>query len=242
MNLKMAGLGASPKKLATLGVLLAVAAYFYFFSGDTPSGSSSSISQPRPAGTVAPVTSPRVMRQTVRGPRGQAKSFRNAGDFKPSLRPKQDEQIDRNAIDPTLHLDLLAKLKSVPIEGGRRSIFDFGQAAPAVVAAKEPAPIIPKRVSFTGPKPPPPPPEVAKVVEPPPPPIPLKFYGFVNQSKAGVKRAFFLDGDDIFVASEGQVVKNRYKIVRIGVNSAVVEDTQYKNHQQTLPLVEEVTG
>jgi len=95
--------------------------------------------------------------------------------------------------------------------------------------------------NFIGPKqpgPPPPPP-----VPPKAPPVPLKFYGFVNQTKAGVKRAFFLDGDDIIVASEGQLIKNRYKIVRIGINSAVVEDTQFKNDsQQTLPLVEEVTG
>ena len=34
------------------------------------------------------------------------------------------------------------------------------------------------------------------------------------------------------------MIKNRYKIIRIGVNSAVVEDTTDK-HQQTLPLEEE---
>ncbi len=43
------------------------------------------------------------------------------------------------------------------------------------------------------------------------------------------------------VASEGQTIRNRYRIVRIGVNSAVVEDTQYKS-QQTLPLAEEEKG
>ncbi|HJT90249.1 MAG TPA: hypothetical protein VJ732_20400, partial [Bryobacteraceae bacterium] len=66
---------------------------------------------------------------------------------------------------------------------------------------------------------------------PPPPPIPLKFYGFVAQSRPGARRAFFMDGEDIIVATEGQMIKNRYKIVKIGVNSAVVEDTQFKNHQ-----------
>jgi hypothetical protein len=57
----------------------------------------------------------------------------------------------------------------------------------------------------------------------------------------GHRRAFFLVGDDIFVAAEGDVVKRRYKVVRIGVNSAVVEDTQLKN-TQTLPLAEESAG
>jgi hypothetical protein len=65
----------------------------------------------------------------------------------------------------------------------------------------------------------------------------------VNPSKADSKRAFFLDGEDIVIASEGDVIKKRYKIVRIGVNSAVVEDTQFKsNNQQTLPLEAEMAG
>ena len=75
--------------------------------------------------------------------------------------------------------------------------------------------------------------------KPAPPPIPLKFYGYVGGPQSGVRRAFFLDGDDIFVAGENEMIRNRYKIIRIGVNSAVVEDTSNKN-QQTLQLVEEL--
>ncbi len=75
------------------------------------------------------------------------------------------------------------------------------------------------------------------------PPFPLKFYGFVSKTKVGDKRAFFLDGEDIVIASEGDMIKKRYKIVRIGINSAVVEDTEFKsNNQQTLPLVAELAG
>jgi hypothetical protein len=45
------------------------------------------------------------------------------------------------------------------------------------------------------------------------------------------------------IAAEGDMVKKRYKIVRIGINSAVVEDTQFKsNNQQTLPLEAELAG
>ena len=47
-----------------------------------------------------------------------------------------------------------------------------------------------------------------------------------------------MEGEDIHVVREGDLVKNRYKIVRIGVNSVVVEDTQFKS-QQTLPLEEQ---
>jgi hypothetical protein len=83
------------------------------------------------------------------------------------------------------------------------------------------------------------------VLRPPPsaPPIPLKFYGYSNAARGGTKRAFFLEtnGEDIDVASENEVIKNRYKVIRIGVNSVVVEDMNFKS-QQTLPLVEELAG
>jgi len=55
---------------------------------------------------------------------------------------------------------------------------------------------------------------------------------------SGAKRVFFLDGDEIVVATEGQLVKNRYKVVRVGINSVVVEDVQFQ-HEQTLPLEEQ---
>jgi hypothetical protein len=73
---------------------------------------------------------------------------------------------------------------------------------------------------------------------PPPPPIPLKFYGLSGAMRTTVRRAFFLDGEDIVQAGENETIRNRYKILRIGVNSATVEDTVAKN-QQTLQMVDE---
>ena len=125
-------------------------------------------------------------------------------------------------------------------EGSSRSLFDFA-AAPAVAKIEKVDPVHPgplKTATIVGPVQPKP---KAKTPEPPPPPIPLKFYGYTNPAKQGPKRAFFLEGEDIFVAAEGDVIKNKYKIVRIGVNSVVVEDTANK-HQQTLPLEQEQVG
>lgn len=179
------------------------------------------------------------------GPRVGRSSFRqvqqaggNTKEFKPSLKPKN---VDTASIDPTLRLDLLAKLKTVDAQGGTRSLFEISAAPPeeAKAAVKEPEKIViaPK---FVGPMP-------EKRAEPAPepkaPPIPLKFYGFVNKTKVGDKRAFFMDGEEIVIAAEGDTIKKRYKIVRIGVNSAVVEDTEFKsNNQQTLPLEAELNG
>jgi hypothetical protein len=75
----------------------------------------------------------------------------------------------------------------------------------------------------------------------PPPPITLKYYGIVTTLANGKKTAFFMDGDEILIETEGVTFKGRYRLVRIGVNNAVVEDIQYK-HEQTLQLAEDAQG
>ena len=227
--------GADPKKLAILVGLFVVAGYFYF-SGRS-SSDTAAVTRPATGGS-SPVPSvsrstPRPGVRTRAAQRGTANATR---EFRPSFKVKD---IDPSAVDPTLHLTLLTKLKDVKVEGNSRSLFDISNAPPVEIAKiKEPAKIKPSPV---GPMPPPPP-----AAPPPPPkapPIPLKFYGFVNPNKSGAKRAFFLHNEDIIIASEGEVIEKRYKIVRIGVNSAIVEDTEFKeNNQQTLPLEAEMAG
>jgi len=240
MNLKPAKLGAEPRKLALLGLLVAVAGYF-FISNRTPGDSASSARTLAPATPASSMQARQTSRTTARMTRNSLN--RNLQEFRPSLKRKD---VDPSMIDPTLRMDLVEKLQSVKVEGGTRSLFEFSQAPPPEVAVvKEPEPIKPKYAFVGPPAPVKPPPEVAPP-KPQAPPIPLKYYGFANPRQApGPRRAFFLDGEDIIVAAEGDVVKKRYKIVRIGLNSAVVEDTQFENAQnkeQTLPLVEEQAG
>ncbi len=66
-------------------------------------------------------------------------------------------------------------------------------------------------------------------------PINLKYYGYSTKRTDGEKKAFFLDGEDIIVASEGEIIKKQYKLVRIGTTSVQMEDTTSKT-TQTLPL------
>ena len=215
-----AGIGAEPKKLAILGALvLAVAGAYKLSSGaaanpeaSPASGAGDRISPAAPSPN-APVPQRRVLTRS-------SGSSGSIADFHPTL--KLDEGADVSKIDPTLRLDLLAKLQQVPMEGGSRNLFEFSQPPPP------PVPKVIVKPAMVGPQPP-----------PPPPPIPLKFYGYAGTTRDGVRRAFFLDGDDIYTPAENEVVKGRYKIIRIGVNSAVVEDTTNHN-QQTLPLVEEL--
>ena len=245
MNMKMTGLGAEPKKVIGLGALVLLGAYFYFSgSSGAPAGKpSSSSASSRPAAQAAPEPLKKMTARTLSKARGTQRSSGGGSflEFRPSLKPRKDGEVDRASIDPTLRLDRLEKLRAIGFAGGMRSLFESSQGQAALVAIKEPPKIIVQRPVYG-------PPQLQKEVaavkppEPPPPPIALKFYGFISPRSSGTKRAFFLDGDDIIVASEGQLVKSRYRIVRIGVNSAVVEDTQFKNNQQTLPLVEEQIG
>lgn len=194
-------------------------------------------SQSTGRGSQAPVAGPTYAEPTAVATRRPSKG-QASEEFRPSLKPKRPEdRVDPMTIDPTLRLDLLAKVQAVNIEGGRRNLFSAGAPPlppePVIVARNKPKASI-------GPEPPPPPPQPVVPVTPPPPPINLKYYGY-SSAKDNRKRAFFLDGDDILVAAEGETVKKRYRVVRIGVNSVVMEDTQFK-HEQTLPLQEEAAG
>lgn len=220
--------------LALLGVVTAIWAYSNLGSDSTPS--------PAPVSTNAPAVLPAdsgtpAAQQQRRG----AMAGRTSSEWRPRVGSKRPEdRLDPTKIDPTLRLDLLAKVQTVALEGGSRNLFQFG-VAPAPMVPFTP-PHNPGHIIVNGPQPPPPP--TGPVMPPPPPPppaIPLKYYGYSNARGESRKKAFFLDGDDIIVAWEGDTIKSRYKVIHVGVNSVDVEDTQFKN-KQTLPLAEEAAG
>lgn len=238
MNLIPDKIGGNKKQLMWLGGLVVVLIAVYWFNREP--------SSPAP---VTPVTTQKISPSISRPPKeivpdvssGPRVATRGGGhrveNFRPSL--KLPEGMDVTRIDPTLKLDLLAKLQKVPLEGGARSVFDWG--APPVPPPPKVAPIKPEDVARMNQQAK----EAAdravaqaKTVKPPPPPIPLKFYGYANRLKGPARQAFFLDGDEIRIESENDVIRGRYKIIRIGINSAVVEDIT-SHDQQTLPLVAE---
>ncbi len=228
-------LGAEPKKILILTGLVGVAGYMFYgnpFSDTPPATPQAATARAIPR--LAPMPNKPARIAPVAGPAREQGGRTYAQEFRPSLKPrKEGERPDLNSIDPTLRLDLLARLREVKLEGGERSLFEFS-AAPM---PKKPEPkVIPKTAA-----------EIAKEIaaskpaapsKPPPPPINLKFYGYTTPARQGGKRAFFLNGDEILMGAEGEIVNKRYKVVRIGINSVVMEDLDYKQ-QQTLPLVAE---
>jgi hypothetical protein len=129
-------------------------------------------------------------------------------------------------LDPTLHEESMHVTESIVYTGNGRNIFGLGPAPVEVAMVK---PVAPPRpiVAQTGPPPPPPGP-------PPPPPIDLKFFGTATAGN-GSRRAFLLHGEDVFLASDGDIVQRRYKVISIASNSIVIEDMP-NNNKQTLPL------
>ena len=71
---------------------------------------------------------------------------------------------------------------------------------------------------------------------PPPPPITLKFFGISN-SRGERPKAFLSQGDDVWIAHEGDVVDRHYKIVRISPTAVEVEDL-LNNNRQSIQLTQ----
>lgn len=68
-----------------------------------------------------------------------------------------------------------------------------------------------------------PPPPPVDTGPPPPPPIPLKYIGFFEEEKGGKKLAAFSDCRTTMRGHEGDIVAGQYRLVRIGVESVVME-------------------
>jgi hypothetical protein len=132
------------------------------------------------------------------------------------------KQSGPQTLDPTLRTDLLKISEGTQYEGTGRNIF-------RVFVEPPPPPIAPvvtaKQEESTGPPPP-----------PPPPPIELKYYGYATPA-GGTRRIFLSQGEDVFIAREGDIVDRRYKVVRISPNSVEILDV-LSNNRQSIPLTQ----
>lgn len=209
-----------PKLL--IGVLIAVAILLFWYNSRSEDDTTAPVAA-RPASAPAAASPARARPSTIR----RAATAGQHGTLR--LHSIDATQGD---IDPTLRLDLLARLQSVqPITGGR-SLFELAPPpAPAALTKARGPIVIPKPLPVVNQAPAAP---TAPVVN-----IPFKYYGFVKPAAKGeTNRGFLLDGDNVIVVSEGELLKQRYLVVTLSPNSARMEDTQLKQGQ-TLPLVPE---
>jgi len=126
-------------------------------------------------------------------------------------------------LDPTLDLNLLSQSEEIKYAGNGRNIFVAGSM-----------PIEKLKGNGTtdklagGIQPPP--------LPPPPPPITLKFFGFANRP-GETKKVFLAQGEDVFIAAEGDIVDRRYRVLHISPTAVDVEDV-LNNNRQSLPLTQ----
>ncbi len=121
-----------------------------------------------------------------------------------------------------LRLDLLKNSEDVEYKGNGRNIFRAGA---------EPVKEIPKPVQS--------PHEAAKAAANTPPAAAAHQSQVFRlcQPAREESRVFLAQGDDVFVARQGDIVNRRYKILRITPTSVEVEDV-ISNARQTLPLTQ----
>jgi hypothetical protein len=146
-----------------------------------------------------------------------------AAPGKPSAGGGEAQRLSNAGIDPTLHFDKLAQSEDVRYEGSGRNIFS-AESVPVAI----PKPLSSGRNSLAN-LPPPPPPGPPK-----PPDIDIKYFGY-EQDPDKSFRAFFVHGDDIFIARTGEIVDHRYKVGAIHPLNVEVTDLAY-NNSQTLAL------
>ena len=141
-----------------------------------------------------------------------------------TIRGKKTASPD--SLDPTLRLDLLASSEQVHYAGSGRNIF-----------MSQPDPVIEKPLATGAAGGDVTPPPYVPPTPPPPPPINLKFYGFASQP-GEPKRVFLSQGEDVFIAGEGDIVNRRYKVVRITNSAVEVQDLLSSGPPQTIPLTQ----
>jgi hypothetical protein len=54
--------------------------------------------------------------------------------------------------------------------------------------------------------------------------VPAVFFGHVTDARSGARRAFFSEGEEVYVLGVGEVLLSRFRLVQIGDTTAELEE------------------
>jgi hypothetical protein len=207
------------KKTIAAGALGAVALVCIFIIYNSLFGGTSAA----PPATIAPINTPAHTANAAAPAQTATQAPANAARASTPGVDAAKLATTSASLDPTLDETAMHRTENLVYSGTGRNIFSLTYTPPPVVPTHVPPPR-PKAITL--------PP--APVGPPPPPPINLKFFGTAKRASSPMQ-AFLLQGDNVYLASVGEIVAHKYKIVAINLNSIQVEDLQY-NNTQTLQL------
>jgi hypothetical protein len=219
---------ANRKKTITAVALGAVAliciiyAYNQLFGGpSTPAP----VAAPASTTAESPVASPAANSSPVRNTNARATV---PGGNAPGVAATKMATTS-SSLDPTLDEAAMLRTESLEYSGTGRNIFSATYVPPPPAVPVNMPSARPK--GPVGPPPPPPPPPTCP---PTCPPINLKFFGTAKRANGKIQ-AFLLQGEDVYLASQGDIVARKYKIASIAATNIHVTDLQ-NNNTQTLSL------
>jgi hypothetical protein len=136
-----------------------------------------------------------------------------------------DEKFRPIAVEnPALKLELLERLKKLQYQGSHRNI--FSSVAPPPESAVPPPMIAPPPITAPG-----------GPSGPAPLVVPATFYGFVTDAQTGMRRAFFMEGENVYIIAVGEMLLGRYRLIQISNSSVELEETS-SGRRATLTMEE----
>lgn len=140
--------------------------------------------------------------------------------------------------NPHIRFEEMEKARRAEYKSSGRNIFSAAALPP-----QGSHPVDPPKITWNSPcgaavgpcpEPPPPPPKL---------PPNLKYFGYGTGPNGTSRRAFFHDtnGDDVYIVNEGQLLLNRYRILKIGNDSLEFEEVS-TGRKGTAPLEEQPAG
>ena len=176
-------------------------------------------------GVIGSITTARMFLSSPGPPPVTGQQIASTNTAKPAMQRNASGKlvkVTEPRLDPTLELDLLRQNEQIKYAGNARNIFVNGTPEAMGNGTTDHGK---KKHEVVVPPPP-----------PPPPPIELKFFGFA--SKPGEPKKIFLShGEDIFIASEGDIVNRRYRVLHISPAAVDIEDV-LNNNRQSIPLTQ----